>query len=458
MDLRPGRSVFTGAYWLYISALLVLAVSVALACWLLRPAVPHTITISTGQPGSSLYWIGERYAKILARNGIKLNVVTSNGSLQNLDRLLDPAQDVDVALVQGGIAKEQQAAELMSLGNVTYVPLAVFYRGKGMTALSELSGKRIAIGPVGSGTREISLKLLAANGIYPEAESVLLPSSGMQAATELINGDADAVFLSGDSATRAMMLRLYRVPGISLMDFDNARAYTRLLPYLGEIELPPGILDLGHRLPPQPLHLVAPMVELVARPNLHPALSDLLIEAAQEVHGKATVMQRAGQFPNATEYEFPISDDAKRYYRSGKSFLYRTLPFWLASATDRALVLILPAGVLVLPILKLLSSLYGWRARSRFIRFYAVLLAVERDALLASSEDEWQALSSRIDSVEKAVNELHVPLFHADALFALRQHIGLVRLRIEAQRQDSTARSSSLQGAPVHPHVDAQDA
>jgi hypothetical protein len=420
----PGRIVI---------GILLMVVGTILVCWLLKPAVTRTITISTGQPDSSLNWIGRQYAKVFARYGITLKVVPSDGSRQNLERLLDPAQQVDVALVQGGVVKDQQAAELMSLGSVTYVPLLVFHRGKGLTCLSQLSGKRIAIGREGSGTRELSLKLLAANGVTPGADSVLLSTDGREAATQLIDGEADAVILSGDSATRALMLRLYRVPGISLMDFADAPTYTRLFPYLDEIDLPPGILDLGRRVPSQTVHLIAPTVELVARKNLHPALSDLLIEAAQEVHGKATIMQRAGQFPDPTARDFPISEEAKRYYRSGKSYLYRTLPFWLASATDRALLLLLPLMVLTIPALRLIPALYRWRIRSRIYRFYGRLLTVERKALALSADDDRHPLLTELNCVERSLDRIRLPLAYADALYILREHVGLVqgRLRIK---------------------------
>ncbi|KDR32160.1 C4-dicarboxylate ABC transporter substrate-binding protein [Caballeronia grimmiae] len=415
--------------------ILSVVVTTMLGCWLLRPAVPRSITISTGQPGSSLYWMGRQYAKVLARYGITLNVVPSDGSRQNLERLLDPGQQVDVALVQSGVARDQQAAELMSLGSVTYVPLLVFYRGNVLTSLSQLSGKRIAIGREGSGTRELSLKLLAANGVTPGADTMLLSTDGLEAATQLVDGEADAVILSGDSATRALMLRLYRVPGISLMDFADAPAYTRRFSYLDEIDLPPGILDLGRRIPPQTVHLIAPTVELVARKGLHPALSDLLIEAAQEVHGKSTIMQRAGQFPNPIARDFPISEEATRYYRSGKSYLYRTLPFWLASATDRALLLLVPLMVLIVPALRLIPALYRWRVRSRIYRFYGRLLAVERKALALAAGDDRRPLLAELASVEQSLDSIRLPLAYADALYILREHIVLVRARLGVRRK-----------------------
>jgi hypothetical protein len=424
------RRVLHDLTWTIGPFVLALGIAAALVFWLVDPAPPKTLTMSTGLPDSSFYAIGQEYAKILARNGITLKVLPSDGSVQNLDRLLDPKQHVDLALVQGGIATKQQAEQLMSLGSVSYVPLVVFYRGKGLTLLSQLEGKRIAIGREGSGTRTLSLALLEANEISPGGDTQLLATDGLQAATQLVSNQVDAVFLSGDSATRALMLRLLKVPGISVLDFREANAYTRLFPYLDAIELPPGVLDLGRRVPLESVHLVAPMVELVARTTLHPALSDLLIEAAQEVHGTAGLLQRAGQFPNAVAHEFPISEDASRYYRSGKSFLYRTLPFWLANIADRALVLLLPVAVLIFPALRVVPALYRWRMRSRIYRYYGALIAVERNAMRLKSETERRALLVELDYIEESLDTLRLPLAYTDALYVLREHVGFVRARL----------------------------
>src|SRR6185369_17587110 len=114
-------------------------------------------------------------------------------------------------------------------------------------------------------------------------------------------------------------------------DFVQGDGYVRRFRYLTKLELPPGSLDLGKNTPAQTLTMVAPTVELLARPSLHPALSDLLLEAAQEVHGGSGLLKRKGEFPAALERDFPISAEATRYYKSGKTFLYRSLPFWLAS-------------------------------------------------------------------------------------------------------------------------------
>ncbi|WP_250474548.1 TAXI family TRAP transporter solute-binding subunit [Caballeronia sp. GAFFF1] len=427
------RRVLHDLTWSVGPLILASALAIALVVWLVNPAPPRSIAITAGPPDSSLYQIAGEYAKLLARNGVALKVLPSDGSVQNVERLLDPKAHVDLGLVQGGIATPEQASSLMSLGSVAYVPLVVFYRGKGLTLLSQLEGKRVAIGREGSGTRTLSLKLLEANGITPGGSTQLLSTDGLQAATQLVSKEADAVFLSGDSATRTLMLRLLKVPGISVMDFNEADAYTRLFPYLDEIELPPGVLDLGRRVPPQAVHLISPTVELVARTSLHPALSDLLIEAAQEVHGKAGLLQRAGQFPSPVAHEFPISEDASRYYRSGKSFLYRALPFWLANVADRALVLLLPVAVLIFPALRIVPALYRWRVRSRIYRYYGALIALERGAMHLSSDDERRALLVELDDIEASLDTLKLPLAYTDALYVLREHIGFVRSRLSTQ-------------------------
>jgi len=410
-------------------AVLVVVV-VTLVVWLVDPAPPRTIVMSGGPHDSSFLLAANEYKKILARNGITLKVLESDGSMQNLQRLLDPKQHVDIALVQGGVSDGLAISSLMSLGSVFYDPIVVFYRGSGITGLSQLEGKKIAIGREGSGTRVLALKLLEANGIEPDHDTPLLPYDGLQAATKLVSGEVDAAILNGDSATRALMLRLLKVPGISVMNFEEANAYTRLFPYLDEIDLPPGVLDLKRRIPPETIHLISPTVEIVARTNLHPAISDLLIEAAQEIHGMPGLLQHAGQFPSPVAREYAISEDAQRYYKTGKSFLYRSLPFWLASVVDRTLVLLVPLAVLLVPALRVIPALYRWRVRSRIYRYYGSLIAIERDALKDPSQEERKALFQELDHIEASLNELRMPLAYADAFYVLREHVGFVRSRL----------------------------
>ncbi|MFL9914454.1 TAXI family TRAP transporter solute-binding subunit [Paraburkholderia fungorum] len=432
--------------------LLIAAAAIWVAVRLIQPAPPSTLTISAGPEGSTFWNAAQKYKTILARNRITLNVLSSEGSLQNLKRLSDPKSNVDVGFVQDGVAPGPANQGLMSLGSVAYVPLAIFYHGPTVTRLSEFKGLRLAVGAEGSGTRELALALLKANGIVPgSGPTKLLPLSGDDAADALVAGKIDAAFLAGDSAQPAVMGKLYRTPNVQFYNFTQADAYTRRFPYLTQLEMPMGAFDLGKNLPSAPIHMVAPTAELVARDSLHPALSDLLIEAAREVHGKANIMQRAGEFPAPLAHDFPISDDAARYYKSGKSFLYRILPFWLASLADRLLVVVVPLIVLLIPALRLVPALYAWRVKSRIYRWYGALIAIERSALSEHSAEERAALIERLDAIEESVNGLKMPLAYADQFYVLREHIGFVRERLTHSREAQRDAAGESGEGPLPP-------
>ncbi|WP_321840564.1 TAXI family TRAP transporter solute-binding subunit [Paraburkholderia bannensis] len=421
--------------------LLVSVAAIWLAVRLIQPAPPSTLTMSAGPKGSTFWNAAQKYKTILARNNITLDVLESEGSAQNLARLSDPASHVDVAFVQDGLATNKVPQGLVSLGSVAYVPLAVFYHGPPVTRLSQFEGERLAIGAEGSGTRELALALLKANGIEPGGKTQLLPMSGDDAAHALVEGKIDVAFLAGDSAQPPVMGRLMRMPGVRFFDFAQADAYARRFPYLTAITIPMGAFDFGRNLPAAPLHFIAPTAELVARDSLHPALSDLLVEAAKEVHGRSTLLQRAGEFPAPRAQDFPISDDAARYYKSGKSFLYRLLPFWLASLADRLLVVLVPVIVVLVPGLRLVPGLYAWRVKSRIYRWYGSLIALERAALADNSPDERRSLMRQLDKIEESVNGMKMPLAYAGQFYVLREHIGFVRERLLAVREKLEAKS-----------------
>ncbi len=411
--------------------LLLLLVAFWIALRFVRPAPPDTIVITAGAEGSIFQVSAERYQKILARQGVKLKILPSQGSLENLKRLSDPKAQADIGFVQGGLAALGDPSAVVSLGSIFYEPVLVFYRSpQPLRRLSELAGKRVAIGREGSGTRVLAETLLKANEIVPGGRTKLLDYEGKDAETALLQGRADAVFLTADSAAAANMLKLLHTSGIRLFDFVQGDAYVRRFRYLSKLELPPGSLDLGKNNPDHLFTMIAPTVELIARPDLHPALSDMLIEAAREVHGRATLLQKAGEFPAPLEHEYRISDDAQRYYKSGKSFAYKHLPFWLASLVDRALVMLVPIAVLLIPGLKVVPALYRWRISGRIYRRYGELMALERAAYSASTPQERAELLKRLDEIEKRVITVKLPPSFADQVYVLRQHIGFVRSRL----------------------------
>lgn len=402
--------------------------AVYLALRFANPAPPHTISIGGGARGSQFESMAERYRTVLARNGIKLQIVTTDGSLDNLQRLSDPKSHVDIALVQSGTPTDGASEDLVSLGSLFYEPLMMFYRSKApLQHLSQLKG-RIAIGAEGSGVRTLALALLKANGIAPGGSVQLLGLEGDDARKALLHGDVEAIFLSGDSASPATLREMLHSTGIRMFDFKRADAYIRHFPYLSKLTVPPGTFDLGADLPRVSINLLAPTVELIARPDLHPALVDLLIQAATVVNGRSSVLQPAGQFPNASTSEFPISSEAARYYKSGdKSLTYRYLPFWLASLVNRILVVLVPALVIILPSLKYLPQLYNWRVTRRIHHIYGTLMALERESVGQVGAQRRAELLAALEDIERSVIVLKIPGSHAQLAYHLREHIEIAR-------------------------------
>jgi hypothetical protein len=399
--------------------------------WFFHSAPPKTITITSGPEGSVFQMTAQRYAKILARDRVKLKILPSQGSLENLKRLADPSFKVDIGFVQGGLTRGLNVDKLVSLGSISHEPLLVFYRGaRSVNLLSELTGKRLAIGPVGSGSRSLALTLLAANGIEPGGTTAIVDLDAEDAAKALIEGNIDAAFLMGDSASLQTMRKLLLAPEIHMFDFTQADGYTRRFGYLNKLELPKGSIDFGKNIPERDVYLVGPRLELIARDDLHPALSDLLLQAATEVHGRAGLFKRQGEFPAPIEHEFRISAEASQFYKSGKSFLYRSLPFWLASLVNRILVSFVPMVVLLIPVLQIIPGLYRWRIRLRIYRWYRALLLLEQDLIAQLAPEKREELRGQLDHIEEGVNRMKVPASFGGQFYVLRQHIAFVRNRL----------------------------
>ena len=415
------------------AALFIFVIGILAVVWVVRSAPPRTLVVTAGPTGSSFQRYAESYRKLLAPHGVKLEVVSSDGSLDNLRRLQSATSRVDLGFVQGGLAKEENLDGLVSLGSIAYQPLWVFYRSPApISRLSELAGKRIAVGAAGSGTHVLALALLAANGITG-APSAFLDLDAEAAAAGLLEGRLDAVFLMGDSAPQQTLRSLVREPGVQLFTFTQADAYVRRYAYLNKMVLPEGSIDLGKNLPAREVVLIGPTVELVARKELNPALSDLLLEVVQEVHGKAGWLHRRGEFPAPLEHEFALSDDALRYYKSGKGFFYRTIhSFWLASLLNRILVAIVPLVLVLVPAIRLFPVAYRWRIQLRIYRCYRPLLRLERDAFGPLTRDQVQDLLRQLDEIEESVNHLKVPASFASQFYELRGHLAFVRQRLKS--------------------------
>jgi TRAP transporter TAXI family solute receptor len=421
-----------------VTSVLLIGVTGFTVFWFIHITPPRTITIISGPPGSSYERFAKGYRDFLTNSGVTLKILNSAGSAENLEKLEDRRNRIEIGFVQGGTFIQTDAPALYSLGSVAYQPLLVFTRGtEPAHFLSELAGKRIAVGTPGSGTHALALILLATNGITADGTNQLEELDSDAAAQGLLAGTLDAAFMMGDSASPAAIRSLVRSPDIQLMSFEQADAYTRRFNFLNKLVLPEGAIDFGRNLPAHDVVLIGPSVELIVRPNFNPALSDLLLEAAHQVHGKPGIFQNQDQFPAPIVHEFTISPDASRYYKSGKTFLYRWMPFWLASIVNRVLLVIVPTILVLIPTLRAIPAAYKWRIRLRIYRWYRSLLVLERELTMNQqlSPEELDRVRRRLAEIETVVRGMKVPASFADSFYDLRQHIDYVRAKLEARAQ-----------------------
>jgi TRAP-type uncharacterized transport system substrate-binding protein len=424
------------SFWLAVTAAIAFVLAVlAVTLYFMKPAPPDIIVMATGTPDSGDHMFGQRYKEVLARDGVTIELRTSAGSQENVGRLTDEISDLDVGFFQGGSAYSANAPNLISLGAIYYEPLWVFYRGAEIRDLAGLKGKKLAIGVPQSGTHALALQLLAVNAVVlPPTE--LLPIGDRQANEMLLRGEIGAVLMVAPPES-PLVAQLISAPGIRLLSLELAEAYTRRFPFLTKLNLPRGVFDFINDLPARDVTLVSPTANLLATKELHPALAYLLMRAASEIHGGSALLNSAGAFPAPLDADFPMSEEARRYYKSGPPFLQRYLPYWAAVLVDRLWITLLPLLAILVPVVRLVPPVYRWRVRSRIYRRYAQLKEVELELEENPTAEKLKELLQRLDQIERAVNRIHTPLAYVDNLYMFRQNVKMVRDKVASTLNES---------------------
>lgn len=411
----------------------------AAATHYLRPAPPKSFEFSGGAPGGAYHRFAEEYKRRLARHGVEMVIKPSSGAVENLARLRDAGSGVSAGFVQGGIAfapvkddgEPDEEATLRSLGSMYYEPLWIFYRGAAdIERLDTLRGKRIAIGPEGSGTRKVALDMLALSAI-DAGNASLVPLGAADAAKALQADEVDVVFMVAGASAESVQT-LLRAPTVKLMSLTQANGYVRRLPYLSTVSLAQGVIDFPANVPARETTMLATTAKLFVREDMHPALVYLLLDVANTVHRAHGLFNDKDAFPNTTRQDVPVADEAERYYKSGKPFLQRYLPYWLANLVDRVWVLLVPALAIGVPLVKLFPTVYGLRVNMRVSQWYRQLADLERELGESPSRERIVELVGELDGIERRIHTSGISDMFAQELYSLRATIDLVRERLGA--------------------------
>jgi len=415
------------------ATLILTTATVWLAVVLIGPPPPRSIAMATDPEGSVSAELGTRYRDILATNGIEVRLVPSVGAIENVARLRDSKSGISVAIIPSGITNHKESPELVSLGTLFYEPLWFFYRSSlSIKSHEDLRGRRISIGPEGSGTHALSLTFLARVGLIDREIAVLRTLAPQEASDGLLRGDVDAAIILAPWES-PVIRKLIASDGVQLASVPRVDAFVALFPFLNKVLLPAGVGDMVHNRPPSDVTLIAPKANLIVRSDLHPAIQYLLLEAAVQIHSGPGMFRTAGEFPAAEAIDTPLSSHARQFYKTGPPFLQRHLPFGLAVLAQQLLVILIPVVGVMYPLLRFLPALYAWGMRRRVFRLYGELKYLEDQLVARGAQQDVGDLVSRLDHLEERASRFRLPVSFRPLLYALRLHIDLVRHRLQSR-------------------------
>ena len=410
-----------------------LAALIATYMMFVEPPPPRKMVIASGGQNGAYFHYSQKYAEELRTEGLTVEVRETAGSVENMRLLGQDGSGVTVAIVQSGVAGSDELQHFYALGSMYREPLWVFYRGdQRLERISQLVGKRVGVGPPGSGTHAIASQLLAVNGLIESGSkletprAVLVEHNVAAAAAALRKGDLDAAFFV--AAFDAEYIQgLLNDPRVKLLSFDQHEAYHRRFRFLAPVTVPAGLVNLGRNIPGHDVSVLAPTAMLVVRKDFHPALVPLLLTTATRVHGKGDELSNPGEFPAERYCDFPVSEDAMRFYKSGQPVLQRLLPFWVASMVDRAKVMLIPLVMLLMPLVRAAPPLMRWRTRRKIYLWYSDLRAIDQRLVEGLSGPELDQELARLKEIEHQVAYVDVPLSYMEEFYHLRLHLGMLQ-------------------------------
>jgi len=316
-------------------ALVSITVVVAVAALLvfLHSLAPREITFLAGPEGSTYYAAAELYREALVPHGIAVNIVETAGAIENLETIASAqANRNTVTLAQSGlealVMDPERLAGLVSLGSVYVEPFWLFAQtDTGLRDEADLIGRLVVPGQEGSAIRAVTEVLLTLNGMPADvADEWLDELPPDEVYGVLAAGEADAAFMIGLPGT-LLIDELLGADFLEPVTFDRAAAYERRGNHLTAVTLPEGAFDLARNIPSEDLELLAAVTQVIVRDDMSGIMVDLLMDVATQVHGRATLFKRRGDFPTPEHASFPIDPVAERYYVEGPSTLRRILPF-----------------------------------------------------------------------------------------------------------------------------------
>lgn len=409
-------------------ALTFLFILLVVALWVADPAPPSHVVMATGPEGSSNQMLGKRYQKYFAERGITLELQPTEGSVDNVMRLMDQKNPAMAAFVVAGAAAPHSKG-LLTLGSINYQPVWCFYRADKPLPTQErikvLWGTKMNFGTPMSATHYLTRQIMALNGFDPDqSRFTSLPDD--EAVEALKRQEIDTLCLV-DTYEAPNVQKLMKVPGVQLAEFTRADAYARLVPAIEMVTMPQGGVNLRENRPDKPYSLIAVTTEILVDERLHPAIQTLFLLAARDINGRESFFSKEGEFPAFMDSTQHRSKEAQIFYEKGTPVLMEVMPFWLAEFIRRLVLTMLPFFAIAYPIIRSMPNYHKNRVRGRINRMYGGLKFFEQELVTSYKADEKDAYLKRLDDMERDALGMKVPKSVSSDYYTLRSSIDFVR-------------------------------
>lgn len=425
MDSWKDLKSFVQETW---PALTILLAILIVAVWVADPAPPRHVIMATGPAGSSNQLLGQKYQHYFAERGITLELVATEGSVENVMRLQDKNDPVMAAFVMSGAAKPLTPG-IQTLGSINYQPFWCFYYAPqpipAKSRTVQLSDSMVNVGTPNSGTYLLARQVLGLNGLDLEKKNfVHLPDD--QALKALKRHQLESMCVV-DAYESPNVQAILAMPGLQLSDFDRAEAYARQVAAIEMVTIPEGGLSLVNNRPDKPYQLIAATTEILIDERLHPAIQTLFLMAAKSINGKESFFSKEGEFPMFIDSSQHRSKEAEIFYEKGTPLLMEFMPFWMAEFIRRLIVTMLPFFAVAYPVIRSMPNYHKNRVRGRINRMYGALKFFEQSLVTAYDPGQKVSYLAQLDAMEREALGMKVPKSVASDYYTLRSSIDFVR-------------------------------
>ncbi|MBW2456281.1 MAG: TAXI family TRAP transporter solute-binding subunit, partial [Deltaproteobacteria bacterium] len=302
--------------WL-VSLLVLIGLSVAMGLryW----TGTEKLRIAAGTQGSVVYRLGTAVAETMNVHvpGLRIRVVEGESKRNSLQTLLNGEAELAVAF-----------SDSEGDGNVrTLVPLYELYlymivwEDGGITDVPGFRGRRVGVGPAGSGTDLVARRLMG-HYAFEEGEVTVLNDSHRTISKAFLKHEIDAVCILGSIESKAVE-RMLKAPGAKLLSLDDPE---RVAPVMDGIRTKQPFV-VSHVIPKHlfggkpdtPTGVIGVHALLVASAELSESaardLTRAVFENKLELGGKVRRLRELSEEFDPNKLRFPLHPGAAQYYR-----------------------------------------------------------------------------------------------------------------------------------------------